>query len=33
MIAIFIPWPAFASVGPQSVGAPICCGLRSSFVV
>ena len=27
MIPIFIPWPAVASVGPQSVGAPICAGL------
>src|SRR6266536_488549 len=29
MIPIFIPWPAFASVGPQTVGAPISCGVRS----
>ena len=32
MIAIFIPWPAFSSPGPQSVGAPICGVLRSSWV-
>ena len=29
MIPIFIPFPAVASVGPQTVGAPISCGVRS----
>ncbi len=28
MIPILIPWPAVASVGPQTCGAPIVCGLR-----
>ena len=26
MIPIFTPWPAVSSAGPQSAGAPICCG-------
>ena len=30
MIPIFMPSPAVASVGPQTVGAPISCGVRLS---
>ena len=30
MIPIFIPLPAVESVGPQTVGAPISFGVRSS---
>src|SRR3954447_5746580 len=30
MTPIFIPWPAVASVGPHSAGAPISCGERAS---
>src|SRR6185503_9707664 len=30
MTPIFIPWPAVVRVGPQSAGAPINCGERSS---
>ncbi len=29
MIPIFIPWPAVASVEPQTVGAPMSCGVLS----
>src|SRR5712691_13044924 len=32
MIPIFMPWPAVASVGPQSAGAPISWGVRSRVV-
>ncbi len=30
MMPIFTPWPAVSRVGPQSAGAPICCGVEES---